>query len=166
MKDNPRFLADSMLIRLARWLRVLDCDTLCYPEKSDAEVVGIADAEQRWLLTRDRALVSELRPDWPLLIRSSSPLEQLREVVEVCQLRKPVALFQRCMMCNTPLRAASEREIIDMAPKQSRRYNDLFLFCPGCERIYWPGSHTQRMEATLRRTLPEWFDAGSCSEGG
>lgn len=155
-KEPHRFLADAMLIRLARWLRVLDFDTRCHPEKSDAELVSIAEAEHRWLLTRDRVLVTELKPSRPLLIANTKPLEQLAEVVRRCDLPKPRALFKRCMMCNTLLRPATQAEVIEMAPWQSWQCAGI-NYCPGCRRLYWPGSHTKRMEMALNRALPDWF---------
>lgn len=159
MNDPPRFLADAMLIRLARWLRVLDFDTVCYPQKPDSELVDIADAENRWLLTRDQALIRELRPDKPLLISSTRPLEQLTEVVQALDLPKPTALFRRCMMCNTPLRRATREEAETSVPEAGKTFHDEFLVCPGCQRVYWPGSHTRRMERTLHETFPHWFEA-------
>lgn len=155
--DKPRFLADAMLIRLARWLRVLDFDTRCHPEKTDPELVTLADAEDRWLLTRDKTLVSELRPAKPILIGGSRPLDQLAEVIEACDPPRPKALFRRCIMCNTPLQSAGREEIAAKAPASSQRYQDDILACPDCHRVYWPGSHTRRMTAALRRTLPSWF---------
>ncbi|WP_341503927.1 Mut7-C RNAse domain-containing protein [Gallaecimonas sp. GXIMD4217] len=157
MSPKPRFLADAMLGRLARWLRVLDYDTLYHPEKPDPELVAIADREERWLLTRDRALVNELRPHRSLLIQSQKPLQQLREVIDACQLPRPDALFRRCLLCNGRLRAASAEEIDRLAPLSSRQYGDELLYCPGCHRLYWPGSHTRRMARALARTLPHWF---------
>lgn len=154
----PRFLADAMLIRLARWLRVLDFDTVCLPQAPDRDLVATADREGRWLLTRDRALIRELKPDRFVLIDSQHPLNQLAEVVEACRLRKPRTLFRRCLLCNSPLRSATAEEIALGVPPQARRCNDEILHCPGCGRNYWAGSHTRRMENALRRSLPEWFD--------
>ncbi len=77
----PRFLADAMLGRLARWLRVLGLDTAYDPAVPDSLLVSWARAEERILLTRDRALLAELGPLPALLVGPDAPLLQLREVV-------------------------------------------------------------------------------------
>lgn len=155
---HHRFLADAMLIRLARWLRVLGFDTRCLPRAADKELVAIADRERRWLLTRDRALIRELKPEKSLLVTSHRPLDQLSEVVRACRLAAPPALFRRCLICNSILREATTDEILAGVPPQARRYADEVLHCPGCGRQYWPGSHTKRMKNALREVFPEWFD--------
>lgn len=155
MAERPRFLADAMLSRLARWLRVLDCDTRCHPDWSDPALVELADAEGRWLLTRDRALVAELKPNKALLLGSDRPLTQLQTVVEATDLTPPAALFRRCLVCNTPLRPATSAESRTLAPATARAFDD-HQYCDGCQRLYWPGSHTRRMATTLAEALPSW----------
>jgi uncharacterized protein with PIN domain len=134
----PRFLADAMLERLARWLRVLGFDTEC-AAGPDGAVMEHAATEGRHLLTRDRRLAADAQALAPLLIRSDEPLEQLREVIEHFGLPVPDDLFRRCMLCNVSL--------VD-EPGGHRR-------CPNCGRLYWEGSHTRRMRAALARTFGE-----------
>src|SRR5690606_36570298 len=95
---GPRFLADAMLARLARWLRVLGFDTAFEPELLDRELVALAVAEGRILLTRDRQLVEHLRPPRALLVGADAPLAQLREVIASCGLAPPGRLFSRCLV--------------------------------------------------------------------
>ncbi len=154
---TPRLLADAMLGGLVRWLRVLDLDTVYRPELDDHALVALAAREERILLTRDRHLITFLRPPRYLAIASDRPLSQLREVVAGCALQPPPALFQRCLVCNTPLRDATEAEALELAPPSSRAFSDPIRRCPGCGRVYWLGSHTRRMRATLGQALPEWF---------
>jgi uncharacterized protein len=152
-----RFLADAMLGRLARWLRVLDFDTVFDPAIDDPELVDLADAEKRILLTRDRHLVEYLQPDRSVLITWDAPLEQLRQVIETCRLEPPPTLFTRCMICNTPLRHASEEEVATLQPGRARALPGQVWRCPGCLRVYWPGTHTWRMRETLQQALPDWL---------
>ncbi|MBK0394950.1 Mut7-C RNAse domain-containing protein [Ramlibacter algicola] len=89
MHDAPPFSADAMLARLARWLRVLGWDTRLDPQLPDPDLVALANAEGRLLLTRDRLLLRELQPARSLEIVHDAPLQQLVQVVTVLQLAPP-----------------------------------------------------------------------------
>ena len=52
-----KFLVDSMLGRLAKWLRILGYDTLYFSSLDDNDLVRIARAEGRMVLTRDRMML-------------------------------------------------------------------------------------------------------------
>jgi len=152
---EKRFAADAMLGRLARWLRVLGFDTVHIPDVDDHDLVALADREGRILLTRDRHLVTYLRPRNSLLLQSLSPHEQLLEVAEACGIGMAEDLFTRCMVCNTELRQATEQEVATLVPDKARARPGPFLRCPGCGRVYWPGSHTRRMRRVLETLFPD-----------
>lgn len=146
-----------MLGRLARWLRVLGLDTAYDPAVPDINLVKWAHAEGRILLTRDRPLVAELQPRRALLIASDAPLEQLRQVVTATSLSPPTELFHRCLVCNAALRPATAAEVATLVPALARPLPGPVRRCPGCHRMYWPGSHARRMRAALARAFPQWF---------
>src|SRR5687768_6615260 len=109
--EPPRFAADAMLGRLARWLRVLGFDTFYDAQVQDPVLVRLANEEQRVLLTRDRHLLRELRPVQALEVRHDDPLEQLRAIVAELALPGPVAMFSRCLLCNCVLQDLEPQEI-------------------------------------------------------
>jgi uncharacterized protein with PIN domain len=154
--SGASFLADAMLGRLTRWLRVLGWDTVYDPALHDPALVSWADAENRILLTRDRRLLAELRPGRFLLVVPEKPLDQLRQVVIDVGLRPPVELFTRCLICNAVLRAATDAEYATQVPPEARALPGPVRRCPVCGRVYWPGSHARRMRAALARAFPEW----------
>ena len=156
----PRFLADAMLERLARWLRVLGFDTLYAPHPEDHELVALAAAEDRLLLTRDRHLLRELRPRRALEVMSDDPLAQLAQVLAACEVSRAGPLFTRCLECNAVLGMVTEGEAASLVPPRSREIGGPVRQCPVCERIYWHGSHARRMEAALRKALPTLFAEG------
>jgi len=146
--DAPRFLADAMLVRLARWLRAVGYDVLLAgPGEPDAAVAGRAAAEGRWLLTRDRALAlgeaGAPPPARRLLLRADAPLAQLLETRDALGLRDLALTFTRCLLCNAPL-AVADAEGPDGGPMRR---------CAACDRDYWEGSHTRRMRVALARAL-------------
>ena len=152
-----RFLADAMLGRLARWLRVVGTDTLQLPtDAPDVALVARARDDERVLLTRDRHLLRELRPHRELAIRSDVPLEQLGEVVRAFAIRRPAELLTRCLLCNTPLVEMTPAEVLEQVPPRSRELAGPMRRCPTCGRAYWRGSHARRMEAALETALPDW----------
>lgn len=150
---DPRFLADAMLARLARWLRVLGYDTAFDSSLDDSELVRLATAEDRVLLTRDRHLVHHLRPPRSVLVAATKPLIQLQEVVDRCDLTVSRELFTRCLVCNALLRRATAAEMSALVPERAREGAGQVLRCDNCGRIYWPGSHVRRMRATLAATF-------------
>lgn len=156
--DAPRFTADAMLARLARWLRVLGWDTRLDPALPDGEIVRLAEAEHRILLTRDRGLLRELRPRQALQITHDEPLAQLTQVVHELQLAAPHELFTRCTVCNTPLSAPLDpQQRARLLPPDVQALPGPARACPGCGRIYWAGSHAHRMRQALERALPGWL---------
>jgi hypothetical protein len=154
---ETRFLADAMLGRLARWLQALGFDTTYDPAVHDPELVALAAAEGRVLLTRDRHLVDHLRPERAVLVTDDDPLAQLRQVVAACALRPPARLFSRCLVCNGQLRDATPDEAATLVPEASRGLPGPVRRCPGCGRVYWQGSHARRMRETLADALPGWI---------
>lgn len=154
------FLTDAMLGGLTRWLRVLGYDTVFNPAEDDRDLVRIADARRRVLLTRDRHLVEHLRPHRSLLIQSDRPLEQLRQTVNECQLEPPATLFNRCLVCNTALTPADERRAPPTAASHPQFNPNSVRHCATCQQYFWEGSHTRRMRQTLSETLPEWLGKG------
>jgi uncharacterized protein with PIN domain len=151
----PRFFADAMLGRLARWLRLLGFDVEYEAHIADGELVRRAVEEGRTILTRDRALPVEWRVSNVFVVAAELPFEQLREVVVAFGLREASRPFTRCNRCNTPLVAATKSEVEGRVPARVLASHDRFERCTRCERVYWAGSHTSRMEALLAGLLSE-----------
>ena len=150
---GPRFIADAMLGRLARWLRAMGYDTLYAGADSDADVVRAALAQGRILLTRDSALPEEWRIAGVLVLDEAATLAQLRQVVARFGLDWRARPFTRCTRCNTPVEPVAPESVADRVPPRVLRERERFVRCPDCERIYWDGSHTDRMRRVLEQTL-------------
>lgn len=145
-------MADCNVGRLARWLRALGYDASYHIRIGDAELVGLALAEDRVLLTRDvgitrrRAVTSGLVK--AVLLRDDGVGEQLRQVVRELGLTGGRALT-RCLECNVALERRSPDEVAARVPPHVRRTQLRYSECPSCARIYWAGSHWARMRSVL-----------------
>jgi uncharacterized protein with PIN domain len=151
---EPRFYADAMLGRLARWLRILGYDTRFEPDLQDAELVRRAVAEDRIVVTRDRRLPEERRAPRVVVLRSESLLEQLRELARAVPLGfdAPDAaqrLFRRCPQCNAEVEPARPAEVEGRVPANVLARHATFTRCPRCQRVYWDGGHARRIRARL-----------------
>jgi uncharacterized protein with PIN domain len=149
----PRFAVDAMLGRLARWLRLLGYDVFYDAGVADAELARRAIVEGRILLTRDRALPEEFRVPALRLVAAEEPAAQLREIVSRFGLDWHSRLFTRCSECNAPLRPAAPEEVAARVPPRVQEQRLAFRCCPSCGRVYWQGSHTERMLRSLERIL-------------
>ena len=56
--------------------------------------------------------------------------------------------FTRCLDCNTILADASRESVLERLPPKIRD-KDVFRVCPSCQRVYWEGSHHERMSKLL-----------------
>jgi len=158
MRLTPRFTADAMLGRLARWLRVLGFDTCCDASLPGIEQLYRAQARGRILLTRNRHLLREMQPRNAFEVQGDDPLAQLRQVVTAMGLQAPGELFTRCMIDNTELSPPLPPEQADaLVPEGVRGIPGPVRQCPLCARVYWHGSHARRMRAAIDRTLPGWL---------
>jgi uncharacterized protein with PIN domain len=153
----PRWLADEMLGKLARYLRFLGHDTAYVRGLDDEEVVALAEREHRTLLTRDRDLASRTRPS--LLLKSADLPGQLVEV----RLRFPNLPFEvtldRCPECNAELvpwhPPADDSAWPPELPRELVAAGLEVRRCPSCGRHFWDGSHAARIREVVGHSRPE-----------
>ncbi len=150
---EARFILDVHLGRLAKYLRLCGFDTLFSSFYEDREIIDIARRENRIILTRDKLLLKSAGDVLGYPVRSQYHDEQLREVFERFDLKARARLFTRCIACNTLLEDVRKEEIEDRLLADTRRYYSVFRRCPGCDRIYWEGSHYENMKKSLSPLL-------------
>jgi uncharacterized protein len=142
-----RFLCDEMLVRLARLLRAAGYDTyLASGGEPDAALLHLAREEGRMVLTRDKRLAAA-SPD-SVLIEGRGVEQEALSLSAAVPVGWDADPFSRCVMDNARLREASAQEVARM-PASARDSGGPFRACPACGRLYWPGSHVQRMSARL-----------------
>lgn len=153
--SEARFILDNHLGKLATYLRMLGYDTLYRNDYQDKELAQISSLETRILLTRDRRLLMRKQIDFGYCVRADRPRNQLLEVVRRFDLTHQLTPFQRCLRCNELLQPVPKEEILHRLEPLTKLYYDDFHICPGCDQIYWKGSHYERMQKFILQLLQE-----------
>ncbi|MEN3034731.1 MAG: Mut7-C RNAse domain-containing protein [Candidatus Methanosuratincola sp.] len=136
-----RFVADAMLGKLARWLRIIGYDTEYLPSAGDDELISAAEGGGRLLLTRDSELFRRAaRRGVPaILIKSTTIVGELSEIARTLGLRPSGET--RCPLCNELL---VERRDGHGVPAKGEVWE-----CPRCGKFYWHGTHWLKINETL-----------------
>jgi uncharacterized protein with PIN domain len=166
-----RFIADSMLGRLARWLRLLGYDTLYYPEIEDRILLKIAREDNRILLTRDTRLIKvrELQQNTEesrekgvervqtkyFLLIENTPFDQLKTVITAFNL-KDFSVMNRCAVCNAILDSITKEEVKNLVPEYVYHTSDIFKQCSNCGKLYWKGTHPEKFREKLSEILQNY----------
>lgn len=151
---EPRFVADAMLGRLARWLRLLGFDVIYRRDVDDVELARIATRDARVLLSRDRGLLARRIVRRGLLVTDADTGTQLRQVLEAFDLRPdPARRHTVCPACNGRLREADPEALAGRVPPFVLRHHRRFAECPSCGRVYWEGTKTALEDRALAELL-------------
>jgi hypothetical protein len=149
--QEPRFVADKMLGRLARWLRILGCDVLYGTNFSGKGLLQAARSQQRIALTRDRRMVRDPQMPPHLLVEGDHFREQLRQVVSAFSIDPMARLFRRCVECNAELEEIDRQGVAGSVPEFVLATQRTFRRCPRCRHLYWDATHVARIRAELAR---------------
>lgn len=148
------FLVDINVGRLAGLLRMAGMDAeLVGPDQTNTATVERTIREARILLTRNRDLLKMRRLVFGRLVRSQDPERQLKEIVNLYGLHGRLRPFSRCITCNGLLAGVEKNTIIEHLQPLTKKYFNHFNQCAGCGKIYWQGSHLNKMTAQLERIV-------------
>ena len=142
-----KFLCDSMLGTLAKWLRIYGFDTFfANSDISDKELIDIAKKQDRVIITRDKNLVYSSRKKLVdvFQIKSTNLDDQLSKVLKNYEIHEE-NILSRCLLCNSSLQKIDKKEVKEEVPHRIFNSNDKFWFCNKCKKIYWKGSHYDKM---------------------
>ncbi len=153
--NNLKFIVDTNVGKLAKWLRIMGYDTLFFNGSNDSCMVAIALAEERVILTKDtqimkRRVVTSGRLK-AILIQSDEPELQVHQVIDSLHLDCRFKPFTICLECNQPLLEKSKQQVKDLVPPYVFQTQNQYMECPSCHRIYWRGTHWQAMTKKLRK---------------
>jgi len=151
MVQNPSdltFVVDSMLGKVAKWLRILGYDTV-FTRLTAPSQLARWTGQGRLIVTRGR----RWQPGERVILLTADRLEvQMRQLIAHLDLKfDRNRVLTRCPRCNTALQPISRPEVETRVPDAVLTRGYLFRHCPNCGRIYWPGTHSQRILNRLNR---------------
>lgn len=145
-----RFIVDTMLGTLAKWLRVLGFDTIYETDLDDDEILSIAERDGRILISRDRALCK--RKSDSVFIQQLGLDAQIAQIVEAYPLNGE-NILSRCLECNSLLIITSRKEALGNVPEGVFERYEAFWKCITCNKFYWPGSHWINMKLKAEKLI-------------
>lgn len=146
---SQRFIADVMVGRLARYLRMAGYDVIYSNDAHDDLIIDIAAKENRVVLTRDTMMLKRKQFNNGILksvfINDDSLREQLLQVSSYMNLElKPDLII--CLICNSPLKTVSRENVKNHVPAYVYKTQDNFKYCRNCGKYYWRGTHFDYIE--------------------
>ncbi|TXK45753.1 hypothetical protein FVR03_12085 [Pontibacter qinzhouensis] len=148
---TPAFILDVHLGKLSKSLRLLGFDTLYQNDYTDGAIAQLASEQHRIVLTRDVGLLKYKSIKWGYWLRSQHLEEQLTEVLSYFRLASKFNAFSRCLICNSPIAPVPKATVLTQLPPKTMLCFDEFYQCPTCQRVYWKGSHYERMQEFIER---------------
>lgn len=148
-----KFIADVMLGKLAKWLRIVGIDVLYDNKITDEELIYISNQEKRILLTRDKKLSFDKRLKEVIFIENELIDKQIKEFFEKTKIR-PDNLFSRCIICNEELmKVVDKKEIKSKVPVYTYLTHNDFSICKRCGKLYWKGTHRDNMKRKIDKLI-------------
>ncbi len=145
--ESVCFILDVHLGKLAKLLRMMGFDTLYRNDLEDEEIIRIADQENRVVLTRDRGILNNKRVKRGHFVESIFARQQLTEVIDAFALKDSLSFLSRCLICNGLISEVSKEEVDHALEPRTRRIFTRFFRCLHCGKVYWEGSHFERMKS-------------------
>jgi uncharacterized protein with PIN domain len=142
-----KFLCDRMLGTLAKWLRIYGFDTFYANSKmDDDELLKVSKDEDRVFITRDKTLVHVARRGniKTIEIKTTDIDEQINSVLKGIKMDK-TEILSRCILCNSKVEEIKKEDARDKVPEKVFTNNEKFWLCKKCNKIYWKGSHYEKM---------------------
>ena len=149
-----KFVLDGMLGKLARWLRMMGHDATYSNSFDDEELLSVAKAENRILLTRDFALYQQATSKniETYYVEGNTETERLAELSLRFNLPLKIDLEKsRCPKCGTQLEYVAKAQIESEVEQNTLLYYDTFWKCSKCGKVYWQGAHWSKIRATLEK---------------
>ncbi|GAI66952.1 unnamed protein product [marine sediment metagenome] len=147
-----KFIADIMVGRLAKYLRMAGYDVLYINTASDDQIIKKAGETDRIVLTRDSLMLArrEFKKGTVkyLFIKDDKLKNQLNQIKSDLKiLLKPNLV--RCIECNRKLIKVKKEDVKNKVPPYVYKTQQNFLYCKKCDKYYWRGTHYDNIRNTF-----------------
>jgi len=151
-----QFIVDRNLGKLAKWLKIMGLDVTFFNSLDDVKFIEIAKSEKRTIVTKNHK-IREMAKGLPLVFIHNEGLDsQLEEFISVSGWRpKHTDCFSRCIVCNNKLQPINKKDIEGIVPDYVFYNYEEFFICQNCKKIYWPGTHHNKMLEKLNKFFIE-----------
>ena len=147
-----KFIADGMLGKLTRWLRMLGQDVTYSTQLEDDGLLALAEKEQRVLLTRDSGLHQRAiaKGVGVFYVEGRTEAEKLAELARRFGFPFTIDLARsRCPKCNARIHLTPKETLAGKVERNTFIYYKEFWKCSKCGRVYWQGAHWDGICSTL-----------------
>ncbi len=143
-----KFICDGMLGKLCRYLRICGIDTQYSNE--GLKTLLLAKKEGRIIITRNTLLKNK---EEVFFIEDEDLFIQLKTIIKKFNLADQLNFFSRCLCCNELLVPIEKEKVKDRVPFYTYKNFNEFAECPECGRVYWKGSHYQKMVKDIKKLI-------------
>lgn len=150
------FACDPSLGGLARWLRAAGYEAAVVSTDQ-----AVAAARGRAVALVSDVSVFDRRDALALPVVWIPPgLEPPRQAGLVLRDLGLVPRAPRCMACGGVVDAVPKDAVAHLVPARTARWKDAYSVCSGCGRLFWAGTHWERIAALLAAERPAARDPG------
>jgi len=149
-----KFVADGMLGKLTRWLRMLGQDVEYSSQMGDDELLETSNKKRRVLLTRDLELYKRAaaRNIETFYVEGGIEAEKVAEIAGRFKIPLKINMEKsRCPACNSRIKPIPKKDVAEKVEKNTFAFYNDFWTCPKCSKIYWQGAHWRNIQATLEK---------------
>ncbi|MBN2320761.1 MAG: Mut7-C RNAse domain-containing protein [Acidobacteria bacterium] len=151
--EHPRFVADVMLGRLAKWLRIAGFDVLYSNRFSDDELIALSNNEGRILLSLDSRLLVRKNVKNFIFVESQDLEGQIKQIMNITHTGRLPSPLSRCLSCNEILKDIPHESVRNQVPAYVFRTQTHYKLCPKCRKIFWSGTHRRSALKVLENLL-------------
>jgi uncharacterized protein len=156
MKRNHyyHFMADAMLGKIARKLRMFGFDTIYDANINDIDILASAKCKGRIVLTSDKLLFNRCKKNGvaTILISKETEIENLVTIFSSLNINSVDSqnVPYLCTRCNSLLAAINDKNLIkDRVPPRLIQSEKIFFMCSNCKKIYWRGTHMENISCLI-----------------
>lgn len=149
--NEYKFIVDANIGKVARNLRMLGFDTYYDFDLPDKEIVNLAEREKRIILSRDWGLLKRKNAIFGYYPRSTNTDEQLDEIIKRYNLFDKFNPLTLCLECNGQILQTNKLEVKNEIDSGVYDFYDEFYKCQNCNKIFWKGSHYDKMKLAIEK---------------